>query len=86
MNPVVEGLQRVLAAFDRLEIRYAVGGSMASSLRGNYRQTNDIDILVEMAPGQVEEFTALLGPDYYADAKHMSDAFRHGRPANVIHQ
>lgn len=76
----------MLAALDRLEIRYAVGGSMASSLRGNYRQTNDIDILVEMPLVQVGEFAAQLGPDFYADASQMEEAFRRGRPCNVIHQ
>lgn len=86
MNPVAEGFQRVLAALDRLEIPHAVGGSMASSLRGNYRQTNDIDIFIEMPLGHVGEFAAQLGPDFYADASQMEEAFGRGRPCNVIHQ
>ena len=83
---VGDALQRVLAAFDKLELRYAAGGSVASSLRGNYRQTNDVDFLVEMRPDQVVEFVRLLGPEFYADPEALTAAFQRGRPYNVIHQ
>ncbi|MFN7924184.1 MAG: hypothetical protein U0Q16_29045 [Bryobacteraceae bacterium] len=85
MNPVADAFQQVLAALDTLEIRYAVGGSVASSIRGNYRYTNDIDILVEMVADQVGDFVARLGPDFYADVDRMREAFRLGRAWNLIH-
>jgi predicted nucleotidyltransferase len=59
-----DALERVLAAFDKLKIRYAAGGSVASSLRGNYRQTNDVDFLVEMRPDQVGELSGCSGPGF----------------------
>ena len=85
MSLIGDALQRVLSAFDQLEVRYAVGGSVASSLRGNYRQTNDVDLVVEMRSDQVNEFVRLLGPDFYADPDALISAFRQGRPYNVIH-
>lgn len=85
MNPLADGFQQLLAALDRLEIRYAVGGSVASSIRGNYRFTNDIDILVQMPGTLVEDFVKELGPDFHADAEQMREAFRLGRCWNVIH-
>ena len=85
MSTVAGAMQSLLAAFDKLEIRYAVGGSVASSLRGNYRMTNDVDFLVEMGSGQIEEFVILLGKEFYADPEMMRSAFGLGRPCNVIH-
>ena len=67
MISIVQAFGQVLAAFDALEVPYAVGGSVASSLYGNYRMTNDVDILVDMRPGQVREFVERLGPDFVAD-------------------
>src|ERR1700730_6751116 len=38
--------------FDRLQIRYALGGSMASSIHGKPRHTQDADLSVLAFPGQ----------------------------------
>jgi hypothetical protein len=40
----------VTRALDRLEIRYLVGGSLASSVHGIPRSTQDLDLLLEL-PG-----------------------------------
>lgn len=85
MSLVGDALQQEPAALDRLEIRYAIGGSVASSLRGNYRQTNDVDFLVEMSADHVGEFVRLLGLEFHADAEMLAAAFRQARPYNVIH-
>ncbi len=37
----------VARAFDALGVRYAVGGSLASSLAGEPRSTIDVDVVVE---------------------------------------
>ncbi|MFN7937028.1 MAG: hypothetical protein U0R19_27140 [Bryobacteraceae bacterium] len=84
MKPIADALQLLLAALDRMELRYAVGGSVASSEYGNYRYTNDVDILVEIESGQVGEFLELLGADFYAGGDTLG-AIRLGRSANVIH-
>jgi len=41
-------LGRVVAAFDELGIEYLVGGSIASSLFGEPRQTADADLLARL--------------------------------------
>ena len=86
MKTIAWALQTVIAVFDKLEIRYAVGGSVvASSLRRNYRFTNNVDFLVELRADQIEGLVKLLGPEFYADADMMRDAFSLGRPCNLIH-
>ncbi len=55
-----------------MEVRYHVGGSVASSIHGKPRTTLDIDIVVDLKPSQVEEFTTALGTDFYADVTLIS--------------
>ena len=57
MTPTPEVLARVLKNLDDLEVPYALGGSMASSVWGKPRQTNDADIVVLI---QEEKARALL--------------------------
>jgi len=73
------------AAFDRLEVRYAVVGSVASSARGSYRATEGIDVLARIYPQQAADLAESLGKDWYADAQQMRDAIAAGRAFNLIY-
>lgn len=80
-----EAFCQVLAALDRMEVSYLVGGSVASSIHGISRPTMDVDLVANLRSDQVEEFAALLQPDFYADAEMMREALGRGRSFNVIH-
>src|SRR5579871_4746684 len=80
-----KGLKLVLAALDRLQIPYCIAGSLASSLYGSFRFTNDIDIVVKMDASHVREFVELLDKDFYADEQMILSALLHRRSFNVIH-
>ena len=41
----LDALRKVTAAFEKLEIEYAVGGSYASSMYGEARATRDVDLI-----------------------------------------
>jgi hypothetical protein len=73
------------AAFDGLTISYAVVGSVASSARGSYRATEDIDVVVRILPEQAAELARILGTDWYADADQVRDAIAAGRSFNLIY-
>lgn len=75
----------VVQALEGVGGRYLVGGSLASSASGEPRQTNDIDLAVELAPEETRNFVAGLGSDFYADADDIRDAFRRGLSANLVH-
>ena len=85
MSSPVEALARLVEVLDRMEIRYAIGGSVASSAHGTPRTTLDVDLVVDLRPEQIGEFVAELQNDFYIDAGQIRDAFRHGRAANLIH-
>lgn len=75
----------VTGVFDRLGIPYVVGGSFASSLYGEPRSTNDIDVVAELQPRDVTPLIAALGADFYADDDAVSSAVARSTSFNVIH-
>jgi hypothetical protein len=85
MEPLSQVLAEITAALDRAGIRYAVGGSVASSARGVWRSTLGVDLVAAIRPTQAQDLAAALGPDWYADAEMMSSAIEAGRSFNVIH-
>lgn len=85
MPSLADGLAALVAALDKLEIPYSIGGSVASSVHGMYRATNDVDLVVDMRPEQIEELAEELKTEFYADPAMMRDAFNRGRASNVIH-
>ena len=66
-------------------MQYAVVGSVASSARGSYRATDDIDVLAEILPEQAAALAEALGQDWYADAQQIRRALRARRAFNVIY-
>ena len=85
MSDFSAAFQELLAALDRLEIPFLVGGSVASGTHGIPRQTKDIDVVAKIPLEIVAEFCAILAPAFYADADQAKLAIRGGRAFNVIH-
>lgn len=76
---------RLGRTFDSLGIRYLVGGSVASSLVGEPRATNDLDVLVELSEPQVTLLANALGPDFEVDTEALIDAVRRRRSWNIFY-
>lgn len=79
-------LLAVATALDALGVRWAVGGSMASTVHGEPRTTNDIDVIAVLDVESARRFGALLGPDFYADRDTAVEAVRRCSSFNVIDQ
>jgi len=75
---------RVARVLDRLGVAYFLGGSLASSLQGEPRATNDIDLVVELGEEQVEAFAAALGPDFEVDEPALRAAARTRSSENIF--
>jgi len=82
---VQRAFQKLLDALNLLEIPYMVGGSLASSVHGVFRSTNDIDIVAAVQDQHVIPLASELAGDFYADPETIRDALHHGRPFNLIH-
>jgi hypothetical protein len=83
---IVEALIPFFQALERLQIRYYVGGSVASSYYGTWRRTQDVDVILDVRPDQIRTLAKLLVQDYAIDADAWIDAFRHGQPFNIFYQ
>ena len=89
MSPELpEALQvawRVIDVLDELGIRYHVGGSYASSIHGIPRQTQDIDLVVDLPSEAAGRLASKLGDGFYADEESIRRAVRDKTSVNVIH-
>ena len=77
--------QQILDTLNHLKIPYMIGGSLASSVHGVFRSTNDIDIVADLEEQHVTQFVSQLAGDFYLDPETMREALHRGRPFNVIH-
>jgi hypothetical protein len=82
VTALAQAFQELLAALDRTETPFVVVGSIASGAHGLARLTNDIDIVVDLAPERVGEFCEVLGSAFYADAGMVSRAAPRAVPSS----
>lgn len=75
----------VAAALDRVGASYHVGGSIASSLQGDPRSTNDIDFVIDLPLGQARDLVRELGADFELDADALLQALRTGTCCNAFY-
>jgi hypothetical protein len=64
--------------FDALGIRYVVGGSVASSMYGIPRATQDVDLVADIRLSHVDTITSALTGEFYVDADMIVDAWSAG--------
>ncbi len=75
----------VARAVEAVGGEYFVGGSLASSLQGEPRATNDIDMVVRLPPGTLRAFAEALGGDFEVDLDMVRDAMLRGGSCNVFY-
>ncbi len=83
-DEAIEALLVVVAALEKLDIKYVVGGSYASSAHGDTRSTNDIDILAAISVKQGRALAAELKDKFYADDLAIEHAIKAKQHFNVI--
>jgi hypothetical protein len=77
---------RVTGVLEKLQVRYLIGGSLASTLHGMVRTTQDSDIVAEMRPEHVADFVRALDDGFYIDAEMVAEAVSHRSSFNIIHR
>jgi hypothetical protein len=78
-------LSLVVRTLDALGVEYAVGGSVASSVFGEPRQTIDADVVARLFGKHVQPLVNGLGADFYADLSAISSAIAAQSSFNLIH-
>jgi hypothetical protein len=79
-----EFLEAITYKLDEAKINYVVCGSLVSSLFGEPRATNDVDIIIACNLKQLRQFMASFSDDYYADLEMAEDAFKNKSMFNII--
>lgn len=76
----------VVAALNKLQIPYFVGGSLATAVHGVARATMDVDLVADVRAEHAGPLVRALGADFYADAEMMRAAVCAHSSFNVIHK
>lgn len=75
----------VARVLEQHDVRYVVGGSLASSISGEPRSTLDVDLVVALGEEKVAAVIAALGAEFYAEPGAIRRAIRGKSSANLIH-
>jgi len=78
-------IARLTQIFDDVQIEYVVGGSMASSVYGVPRATQDVDLMANVKMQHVERLTSALEQEFYVALELIVDAIRQKSSFNVVH-
>jgi hypothetical protein len=81
----VQILAQVTQLLDSLNIPYMIGGSFASSVHGMGRHTRDADLVIDLAPSQVDALVRGLERDFYVSREAIQEALRDHDAFNAIH-
>jgi hypothetical protein len=82
---LLRAVGRVVAAFEALGVDYLVGGSVASSVFGEPRQTLDADLLARLLGQNAAPLIGHLGQEFYADLPSILTAIQTATCFNLIH-
>ncbi len=85
-SELIAVIDAVVSAFRRHQVPYFVTGSLASSVRGEFRATNDLDIVATLRGRQIPALIADLSGEFIADADQAVNAFAEGTSFNLIHR
>ncbi|PWH18946.1 MAG: hypothetical protein DDG59_04765 [Anaerolineae bacterium] len=85
-NEPVEVTLKVTAVFERLNVPYLIGGSLASTLYGMVRTTQDSDIVAEMQLEHLQPFVSALQDEFYMDEAMIAEAIQRHSSFNIIHR
>ncbi len=85
-NEPVEVTLKVTEVFERLSVPYLIGGSLASTLYGMVRTTQDSDIVAEMRLEHLQPFVAALQDEFYVDDEMIAESIQRNSSFNIIHR
>ena len=85
-NEPIEVTLQVTSVLERLGVRYIIGGSLASTLYGMVRSTQDSDIICEIRSEHIHPFVTALQNEFFIDEEMMGDAIQHSSSFNIIHR
>lgn len=84
-DDLLVALTPFVRVLERLGVDWYVGGSVASTVHGQFRATNDIDVVAPLRPDHARAIADALGDDHYVDETAIVDACRRRASFNLVH-
>lgn len=78
-------LLEVTRILEDLDVPYVVGGSLASSLHGIPRSTQDADLVAALQAGHIKPFIGRVEGSFYVSPERVEAAVRRRASFNLIH-
>jgi len=85
-NEPIEVTLKVTNALEQFGIPYLIAGSLASTLYGMVRTTQDSDIIAEMQSEHIQPFISALKNEFFIDEEMIVDAVQRNSSFNIIHR
>ncbi len=79
-------IESVATAFQRQHITYFITGSLASSVHGEFRATNDVDIVAALEQHHLPGLVGGLSGEFITDLDQAIAAIDSGTSFNLIHR
>ena len=77
---------QVTRVFEKLGVPYFIGGSLASTLYGMVRTTQDSDIIANLRQEHLPSFVQELAGEFYMDDEMIANAITRRSSFNIIHR
>lgn len=85
-NPgLMEALEPIATVLQAMEVRFYIGGSVASSFHGASRSTMDVDLVADLKAKSADHFVSQIQNDYYVSKAAIIDAIERLSCFNLIH-
>jgi len=87
LSDPIQTLVDVLSAFQELQIDYYIVGSIASSIRGEFRATNDVDVVCWISNEEIlSQFVKKTEDVFFVDEIALETAWGERTAHNIIHK
>jgi hypothetical protein len=85
-SPLLPIIDALIGALKRHQVDHFITGSLASSLHGEYRATNDIDVVADLSAEHLPGLIRDLQRDFFVDEAQARAAVAEGQSFNAIHR
>ena len=84
-DDLVVALAPFIDLLDRLGVAWYVGGSVASTVHGHFRATNDVDVIAWLREDHAAAIRESLEAGHYVDESSIRDAVHRRSSFNLVH-
>ena len=84
-DDLVVALAPFIDVLDRLGVVWYVGGSIASTVHGRFRATNDVDVIAHLRDEHAGAIRNSLEADHFVDEGSILDAVQRRSSFNLVH-